>query len=87
MRILLLLLLPLVVHAQTYQSEAHSFRVVNVVERLDHPWCVAFLPDGRLLITEREGRLNLIDKGNRSKVEGVTGAVCDPLFSAAFVSR
>src|SRR3954470_6483902 len=72
MRALLLLLLPLAVHAQTYPSEEHSFRVVKVVERLDHPWCVAFLPDGRMLVTERDGRLNVIGRnGERSRVEGV----------------
>jgi len=69
---LLLLLLPVTAAAQTYQSEEHSFRVVKVVERLDHPWCVAFLPDGRMLITERPGRLNLIGRnGERTNVEGV----------------
>jgi glucose/arabinose dehydrogenase len=73
MRALLLLLsLPLAAAAQSYKSEEHSFRVATVVERLDHPWCVAFLPDGRMLITEREGRLNLVSKGGeRTKVEGV----------------
>jgi glucose/arabinose dehydrogenase len=49
--------------AQTVKSEEHSFRVVKVVEGLDHPWSVAFLPDGRMLITEREGRLRMVRDG------------------------
>lgn len=42
---------------QVFESELHRFRVEVVVEPLRHPWSVAFLPDGGLLITERGGRL------------------------------
>ena len=49
--------------AQAIRSEEHAFRVVKVVEGLSHPWSVAFLPDGRLLVTEREGRLRLVKDG------------------------
>ena len=33
---------------------------VSVVAKLDHPWGIAFLPDGDMLVTERPGRLRLI---------------------------
>jgi glucose/arabinose dehydrogenase len=46
--------------AETYQSEKHVFRTVTVVSGLDHPWSLAFLPDGRMLVTERVGRLRVI---------------------------
>jgi glucose/arabinose dehydrogenase len=59
----LVLLLPLPLEAQTHRSEEHAFRVVKVVEGLDHPWCVAFLPDGRMLVTERPGRLRVVAQG------------------------
>jgi len=59
----LLLLLPLAVHAQSYRSEDHSFRVVKVVEGLEQPWSLAFLPDGRMLITEKAGRLRVVRDG------------------------
>ena len=49
--------------AQIYRSEAHAFVVTRVVTGLEHPWSVAFLPDGRMLITEREGRLRIAKDG------------------------
>jgi glucose/arabinose dehydrogenase len=51
------------VNAQTYRAEDHSFRVVKVVEGLEQPWSLAFLPDGRMLVTEKRGRLRVINQG------------------------
>jgi glucose/arabinose dehydrogenase len=50
-------------HAQTFKSEEHSFSVTRVISGLAHPWAVAFLPDGRMLITERPGRLRIAKDG------------------------
>ena len=33
----------------------------TVASGLEHPWALAFLPDGRLLVTERPGRLRLVE--------------------------
>ena len=41
---------------------AAPVRVDTVVSALDHPWGIQFLPDGRILVTERAGRLRIIDK-------------------------
>jgi glucose/arabinose dehydrogenase len=49
--------------AQSYRAEDHSFRVVKVVEGLQQPWSLAFLPDGRMLVTEKAGRLRIINQG------------------------
>lgn len=48
---------------QVYQSEHHAYRVAHVVTGLDHPWSLAFLPGGDLLVTERDGRLRLVHDG------------------------
>jgi glucose/arabinose dehydrogenase len=44
-------------------AQAPSFQVTTVVERLNHPWGMAFLPDGGMLVTERPGRLRLVSNG------------------------
>jgi glucose/arabinose dehydrogenase len=51
------------VEPRVFQSERHAFRVVVLVQGLEHPWALAFLPDGRFLVTERPGRLRLIGYG------------------------
>jgi aldose sugar dehydrogenase len=53
-------------------TEYQPLRLVRVAGGLEHPWAVAFLPDSRLLVTERAGRLLLIGPdGTRVGVEGV----------------
>lgn len=46
--------------------------VVETVASFEEPWAMAFLPDGRLLVTEKAGRLLLLDaEGNTAVIEGV----------------
>ena len=58
--------------AQVVNSQKQSFRPVVVVRGLEHPWALAFLPDGRMLVTERPGRLRLI-AGGRLQTEPISG--------------
>jgi aldose sugar dehydrogenase len=40
-----------------------GYKVTEIAKGLDHPWSMAFLPDGSMLVTERPGRLRLIKGG------------------------
>jgi glucose/arabinose dehydrogenase len=42
-------------------SALHRYRFESIAEGLDVPWSFVFLPDGRILVTEREGRLRVIE--------------------------
>ncbi|MCP5144764.1 MAG: PQQ-dependent sugar dehydrogenase [Gammaproteobacteria bacterium] len=44
-------------------AEQHKIRVSVVTRDLSHPWAIAFLPDGGMLITERPGRLRYVRDG------------------------
>lgn len=48
-------------------SEKYSFTLETVVKGLENPWSVEFLPDGRMLVTEKPGRLRIIENGQLSK--------------------
>ena len=39
------------------------FDIVEITDGLEHPWGMAFLPDGRIMVTERPGRLRIIHNG------------------------
>src|SRR3954471_17622777 len=45
---------------QRLKSEKAEILVETVARGLDHPWGLAFLPDGRMLVTERPGRLRIV---------------------------
>jgi glucose/arabinose dehydrogenase len=44
-------------------SAARAERVTEMARGLDHPWSLAFLPDGGVLVTERAGRLLRLERG------------------------
>ena len=44
-------------------AEEHKIRVTVVAHGLSHPWSLAFLPNGDMLVTERPGRLRIIHNG------------------------
>ena len=45
-----------------------DYRKITLVENLEHPWSLAWLPDGEILITERPGRLRIIRDGNLDQI-------------------
>lgn len=66
------------VHAAdpTFHTSAGDVRVETVAQGLVHPWSLAFLPDGRMLVTERPGRLRIAARG---------GALSKPLAGVPHV--
>ena len=47
----------------TENSRQADFSLKKIVQGLDHPWSMAFLPDGNILITERSGQLRIVRDG------------------------
>lgn len=55
---------PAAAQAPVYQSAGGpAYRVVTVVEGLQDPWSMAFLPGGEILVTEKPGRLRIVKDG------------------------
>jgi glucose/arabinose dehydrogenase len=48
---------------QVFNTQVQRIRVVTIATALFHPWSLAFLPDGGLLVAERNGQLRLIRDG------------------------
>lgn len=48
---------------QVIKSEKQTFKVEILARNIETPWGLAFLPDGRLLVTERPGRIRVIENG------------------------
>lgn len=64
------ILLPLHAGENVIASERHEFRLVTVADHFEHPWGLAFLPDGGLLVTERPGRIQLGRNGEWEVLQG-----------------
>jgi aldose sugar dehydrogenase len=73
---LLMALLTSAAHAQTNAGEQKSdpnlpFTITKVAS-FDLPWRIAFLPDGRMLVTEKVGRVDLVtQQGVKTEIAGV----------------
>ena len=52
--------------AETFSSSAGQLSVTTVTAHLVHPWALAFLPDGRMLVTERPGRMRIVDRDGKA---------------------
>jgi len=56
-----------------YETEKTPITVTEIAAGLRHPWAIAFLPDGRMLVTERIGNMRII------ATDGTIGATLDGL--------
>jgi glucose/arabinose dehydrogenase len=88
--------LPVATAAETFNSQYHDVRVTTVAEGLEHPWSMAFLPNGDQLVTERAGRLRLLRDGEllADNVQGVPelvaagqGGLLDVVLHPEFASN
>lgn len=52
-------------------TQYHTIKVTKLADGLERPWAVAFLPDGRKLVTERPGRLNVVEDGQVTEITGL----------------
>jgi glucose/arabinose dehydrogenase len=50
---------------QTYPSSAGQLRLDTVAKGLSHPWGLQFLPDGRMIVTERDGNIRIVAKDGK----------------------
>jgi glucose/arabinose dehydrogenase len=63
---------------EVVRSDGATFRLTTFASGLENPWGAAVLPDGRLLVTERPGRLRLV---------GTDGTVSPPIANAPAVEN
>ena len=62
---------PLAALAATVDTSAGPVAITPVATGFEEPWAIGFLPDGGVLVTERDGRLLLLRDGVATPVEGV----------------
>lgn len=64
----------LAVPAGNVQAQASKpYRIVPFAEGLENPWSMAFLPDGRALITEKPGRLRVVSADGKLQAQALAG--------------
>lgn len=51
--------------AQTFQTQNGPVKIVTVAKGFEYPWGLAFLPDGRMIVTERVGSVRLVSKDGK----------------------
>lgn len=77
-------------------AAAQDLRALSVAQGLEHPWAVAFLPEGRFLVTERPGRIRVIESDGKlgpplagvpEVAAGGQGGLLDLVLDSGFASN
>jgi glucose/arabinose dehydrogenase len=93
---LMLMTAPSLAEDTLIDTEGGPIKVETVAGGVDHPWGLAFLPDGRMLVTERPGRLRIVtpDGSTSEPLTGVPqvfakgqGGLFDVALDPAFASN
>lgn len=58
-------------------TSAGPMQITRIAAGLEEPWAIGFLPGGGVLVTEREGRLQLLQNGAATVVEGTPQVVAE----------
>jgi aldose sugar dehydrogenase len=78
------------------QAPAQSITPVTLTKGLENPWGVAFLPEGKFIVTERPGRIRIIDSNGKLNaplqgvpevVAGGQGGMLDVITDSAFIQN
>ena len=89
-------LLQTVAPAVWAQPASGPVRAIPVAQGLENPWAVAFLPEGRFLVTERPGRLRVVEADGRLNppvaglpwvAAGGQGGLLDVVLDRGFASN
>lgn len=76
---LLLALFSLLVYRNYVEDQPaqSDLDVTSIAHGLEHPWALAFLPDGRMLVTEKPGRMRIVDAAGKisASLAGVPSVV------------
>ena len=60
------------------QTALAAPKVETIAEGLEHPWSLAFMPDGGMLVTERPGRIRVVRNGAMSApIQGIPGVAAE----------
>lgn len=90
--IIILLLFIIIFNLKEDNDYIENKEIEILVENLDTPWAIDFLPDGRMIFTERSGRVNIYDFDEKEKTtiaeirvteiseSGLAGIAVDPVF-------